>query len=251
MKSRVACRFPHKNFPNLRRWVSRDSKLSWHMLPLHIFIAGGNLRLGGSDPQVVFGNGATLRAECASSSGAKALAISPRVFEEAVYPSSKEVTVHLANVPTTCARVSSTLEPCASKDDKPTYPRLFFCAFSGEDGEVTMGPYAAETFEHLSKSGVVMDTSVQLVCPIPSFDHFRAVTGYAQDGASTTLRIAVKHGDSLAVGLRQQPNSTGALPWSGVAEGNILTFAALSAPPPPTQPPPPASPPKWPSSCQS
>ena len=198
-------------------------------LAVRSVFAGSALRLAGSESQIVFGDGAVLSAACSASARVKW--ISPQEIQE-LLPSHQylgvhpNITVYLLGVPPTCANAEIDT-PCAGG----SVPPLFFCNYAGQRGDtVALGPYLAHRASDVFE-GRAMGVQVHLVCPLPAYTDVQKITNDEAPELRLELTYLAPAGAATAK----------AIPFAGLADGNVIKILAMAPPPlsPPAPPPPP------------
>ena len=174
-------------------------------------------------------NGAQLLAQCGLNNASWASFVSRTIFDE--HDDDLNVTVSLRNVAKTCVDVPIAT-PCAAHTEG--WPALFFCAYSGPSASVARWvapPAAAFAAELFSPSGRFRAEESRLICPVPPYDELARLASFQFADVSITLSI-------FHYNAPDAPNAL-LIPFEGVADGDVVRFRQLSAPPPA---PPPASP---------
>lgn len=124
-----------------------------------------------------------------------------------------------------------------SQDD--VHSPSFFCFWNGGADTWVDGPYSAMS------SALISSRSVYLDCPMPSWDQFKAISGYT--GSMTehfTLTLSIYHYAPMTESQSLEADGV-LISYKGAPKGNTLDFTIFAPPstPPPSPPPPPPPPP--------
>jgi len=216
--------------------------------------SASTLHLTGTDSRILFGNRATLSAECGDPSVMKANSVfmAPTMFGDVYSVDEMNVTVHLRGVQLSCSEAAFD-EPCVAN---PSFmPPRFYCNYNGTGQMQVAGPFYAERHPDVAEDGSTVGMHVLVRCPF-SWEVVEHINAEATSDGPQSFQLLLSYANHLRP-LTTSPRGR-LIPFTGDALGDVVSMASIATrpsspppplpeapPPPPEAPPPPAIPACW------